>query len=450
MPHLSRTLAALGVALLGGSLCLAATPSLSIEFAEEPPPSPLPVNRMALAGRLSKAPRIDGRIEPEVWEQATTLAPLSRTETADPAPVATEVRVGCTEDFLFIALACDEPEAERMVGPSATPRDQRIWATDSVEFLFDSINDRRRPKGVVIGPAGGLADFEIVNGQRNLDWDSGVVAAVARTERGWSAELSLPRKRFDDPANGVVGFNVIRRRLGAVGAPYTWNPCPPQHVESGEWMGSLAFDTPPVAVQQVRIGWPHVGRNRLQVRLRNDTRREQRVRIGVATGLGARAPDFSRYKVVVPPSQTVELELTHSIRDAGPHDFEFLLIDDATGRRITWFARRDVPVNESAVQVEGPGPVREGQLGVVFRVMLPADELRSAVVRAAVREAGGLVALAEAVKPLDGRIGRVLLVGDVAGKELTVTIVRKEEMLGRGVILLHVEQALEQKREEGE
>jgi len=431
-------------------LCLAAPPALSIEFAEEPPPSPLLVNRMALAGRLPKAPRIDGRIEPEAWAQATMLAPLSRIETADPAPVATEVRVGCTEDFLFIALDCEEPEAERMAGPSATPRDQRVWAGDSVEFLFDSVNDRRRPKGVVIGPGGGLADFEIVNGQRSLDWDSGAVAAVARTELGWSAELALPRKRFDDPANGVIGFNVIRRRLGAVGAPYTWNPAPPQEIESGTWMGNLAFDTPPVAVQQVRIGWPRAGRNRLQIRLRNDTRREQQVRIGVATRPRGRAPDFSRYKAVVPASQTVELELTHSIRGAGPHDFEFLLIDDATGRRIAWFARRNVPVNESAVWLEGPAPVGEEQLGVVFRVMLPADELRNAVVRAGVREAGGLVALAEAVKPLDGRIGRVLLTGDVAGKELTVTIARREEMLGRGVILLRAEEAPGRKREEGE
>ncbi len=432
----SRALSALGAVLLGGSLGLAAAPSLSIEFAQEPPPSALLVNRMALAARLPKAPAIDGRIEADAWAQATTLAPLSCIETEDPAPVATVVRVGCTEDYLFIALDCEEPDAERMAGPTETPRDQRVWAGDSVEFLFDSANDRRRPKGVVIGPAGGLADFEVVRDQRNMDWDSGVVAAVARTERGWSAELALPRKRIDDSGNGVVGFNVIRRRLGALGAPYTWNPAAPQNVESGEWMGSLAFDTPPIGVQQVRIGWPHAGRNRLQLRLRNDTAREQHVRIGLATRPAGGAADFSRYRVVLPASQTVELELSHTIRAGGPHDFEFLLIDDGTGRRITWFARREVPVNESAVRLEGPSPVAEGQLGVVFRVMLPSDDLRGAVVRAAVREAGGLVALGEAVKPLDGRVGRVLVTGDVTGKELTVTIARRDEMLGRGVLQL--------------
>ena len=80
-----------------------------------------------------------------------------------PATERTEVRVGYTEDTLFIAVICFDSQPESIVSTQGR-RDGLLDETDSFEMLLDTYNDDQNGYIFATTPSGIEYDVQIVHG----------------------------------------------------------------------------------------------------------------------------------------------------------------------------------------------------------------------------------------------------------------------------------------------
>ena len=346
--------------------------ALRVSFEKAKPVSELTVTRTALARLLPSCPWVDGRLDDPAWKGAAALKPLCRVGSAKPADIKTTVMVGYYSGYLYIAVHCDEPDPARRTAAPPRGKDRRIWDGDSVHILFDSKLERGNVKALVVNPAGAMADYRVIGRQKDVSWDLDCIAAAAATKTGWAVEAAVPREELEDPANDIIGFNIVRRRPGTEGEPYSWNPAPKAFAYGGA-MGSLAFQRRVVSVHKIELGWPYVGMNEFRVWLRNETETERTVRVGVATRSGEKAMDTSRYRIKLPPRKTTACALAHRIRKAGQTDLAFAVLDHASGESLLKVTRPGLAVAESPVTLsldkEGEGLAKRT---ASFRILLPS------------------------------------------------------------------------------
>lgn len=428
-------MAAVALLLLAGALGAQPAPVVFFRFDPAEAPSDLTLTRSILARMLPAAPVIDGRLDDEVWRQASTLGPLSRVGSAEPAPVETQLSVGHFKGTLYVGIQCYEADRGRRWRREIVGRDAQSMTDDGIALLFNARNDRAGLSVVVVSPLGGTATYRTAGGQKDVGWRPEMQVRCAENEFGWAVELALPRAALETPGNDVIGFNVVRRRPGTAGEPFAWNPAPAAF-EQGAYLGLLCFETRPCAIQKVEVGWPHAGRNRVRVMIRNDGDQDQKVRVGLSTRRSPTSADRSRYRFTVPRGQAVQYGFTHRIGTAAPCDLEFVLTEEESNRVIARFTRPGLAVAAGALALEKP-EVDDRTVGVRFALNMPRQEYAGGVLTAAVREAGSLrqVAVGAAgVIPARAGLIRILAPGLPPGDyQVHVWLTRDGEVQARAL-----------------
>jgi len=184
---------------------------------DDPEAYPRPRGR---ATRVSQAPRIDGRLDEALWQEAEVLGDFiqSQPNPGALATEATEVRVVYDDQALYIgAMLYDSDPSGYVVQslerdyPSLSTRDADIFGVTLDTFL-----DRRNSFIVMVNPYGAVRDGQTFNDSRNSDFgfDIPVEVQTARREDGWSAEMRIPWTgiRYDaGAADQAFGLNMLRR-----------------------------------------------------------------------------------------------------------------------------------------------------------------------------------------------------------------------------------------------
>jgi hypothetical protein len=161
------------------------------------------------------APKIDGRLDEAAWSRATPSADFTQKfpdERKAPSE-RTEVRVLYDRESIYVGFDC--PQRAPIVA-RLTRRDRAIEA-DSVTVSLDSRRSGTAAFEFSINAAGVLSDtLHFNDSDTSTDWDENWEAAVAHTDRGWSAEIRIPLRvlRFDRVAEQSWGFQA-RRYLSA-------------------------------------------------------------------------------------------------------------------------------------------------------------------------------------------------------------------------------------------
>ena len=202
--------------------------------------------RLMNAYSLSSPPRVDGVVD----EQWMGMEPASNfiqqlPQEGQPASEKTEVRIGFTQDTLYVALICYDSQPKAVVSTQAR-RDGVLAQTDSFEMIFDTYDDDQNGYIFATTPAGIEYDAQIVHGgqsrvtggptragsaggtgfggaQRgaassfNLNWDGVWTVSTRITDRGWEAEFAIPFRtlRYGTGEKALWGVNFkrnIRRR----------------------------------------------------------------------------------------------------------------------------------------------------------------------------------------------------------------------------------------------
>ena len=165
------------------------------------------------AVRVEEAPVVDGRLDDDVWEQASRGGPLTQVMPDEGAAATerTEFRVVHDDDALYIGVWCFDGEPSKIVA-SEMARDLRVRWDDHIVLVLDPFLDRRNGYLFRVNPNGARDDALISNNVRvNENWDGIWSARSSIDGSGWYAEVAIPFTTLAfDPAGTAWGFNVER------------------------------------------------------------------------------------------------------------------------------------------------------------------------------------------------------------------------------------------------
>jgi hypothetical protein len=189
-----RTLSAAACFLLLPVTILFAQPEIKAVFTDTPPV-------------------IDGRLNDDVWKNASAVGDLFQREPhqGKPASEKSEFYFLFDQNNIYVGVYChDDPKG---ITAKELARDVSLGEDDRIQVIFDTYLDGRSGYWFQIGPRGSIGDALVnENGKDfNKSWD-GLWDGKARiTEDGWTAELIIPYKTlaFKD-GNSNWGLKIIR------------------------------------------------------------------------------------------------------------------------------------------------------------------------------------------------------------------------------------------------
>jgi len=182
---------------------------------------------VAIATRAT-APRLDGRLDDEVWGRATPTGSFRQRDPDEGAPGTerTEVRVLYDDEALFVGIRAFDSRPDQISAPLA--RRDESPPSDWIGILIDSYYDRRTAFEFVVNPAGVKQDsYHFNDGELDPTWDAIWEVATSRDTDGWTAEFRIPwsQLKFGGSQDRRFGFNIWRK-INRTGELQHWKLMP--------------------------------------------------------------------------------------------------------------------------------------------------------------------------------------------------------------------------------
>ncbi|MGB0618004.1 MAG: DUF5916 domain-containing protein [Myxococcota bacterium] len=197
----------IAVLLLAGGVLLLAGGVL----AEEPARPSIQI------GWTQSAPTIDGRIEPDEWQDAAHVDGLTQAlpDAGQPPTEHTEVWIMTDQDHLYVAARLWDSDPSRIVR-NTMARDVSTRRDDRFGFTLDPFLDRQNGYFFQVNPNSVRRDSLLEGGRGESSWDGRWYAKASIDEEGWMVEIAIPYQSINfDPDADIWGFNMargIRRR----------------------------------------------------------------------------------------------------------------------------------------------------------------------------------------------------------------------------------------------
>jgi len=178
-------------------------------------------DKSIIAVRFPRPPVINGQVDEEVWHLSEQTEGFIQFEPehGQPSQLHTVVRIGYTDEALYVAFTCFDPEPAGLAA-AVTKRDGELEDDDAVFLMLDTFNDNSTCTYFSTNSLGTQADGRVADNGRSMDgkWDAAWLSAAARTPAGWTAEFAIPFRilKFQEGANQTWGLNLGRsypRRL---------------------------------------------------------------------------------------------------------------------------------------------------------------------------------------------------------------------------------------------
>lgn len=247
----------------------------------------------------SKAPVIDGQIDPQEWRDAATISGFVQAGGTALAHPNGRAHLLFDDRALYVAVQCIETDP---TGPRGFLRihDDRVFEDDSVQvFLAPEDFRQAQPAQMAFGGYAGAyhhwftdlqAYYEFAvncRGSRTearndvRDWDAPWRARVGRNREGWVAELAIPFRSLgveQAPENALWGFNLFRNRRAALSG---W-VCPGFGGYTPIPLGAILLVRRHPVAQQFSVPKPQSGPNAFLLGLRNSTASMVEIEVKVA------------------------------------------------------------------------------------------------------------------------------------------------------------------------
>ena len=163
--------------------------------------------------RASSPPQLDGRLDEQVWAEATIITDLHQYEPVDQGePSESSIfYVLYDDDNLYIGARLLDSEPS-LIAARQMIQGQSVGVDDRIQVVLDPFNNMRTGYMFQLNPNGVRRDgvFDRATSV-NEDWDGIWHAEAVIDEEGWTAEIQIPFKTLNfDPDNPDWGFTVAR------------------------------------------------------------------------------------------------------------------------------------------------------------------------------------------------------------------------------------------------
>jgi len=163
--------------------------------------------------RTELAPKIDGRLDDEIWRSATVISDMHQFQPVDHAEPSenSEFYLAYNERFLFVGARMFDKDPAG-IGARQLMQGGNMGFDDAFEFILDTFNNGRTGYSFQVNPNGirGQGIYENPN-TLNRDWN-GIWEVESRIdEQGWTAEVAIPFNTLNfDPTTEDWGFTIAR------------------------------------------------------------------------------------------------------------------------------------------------------------------------------------------------------------------------------------------------
>ena len=163
--------------------------------------------------RTETPPHVDGRLDEQVWQQATVIADLHQYDPLEHGvPSETSIFYVLYDDenlYIGARLLDSEPS---LISARQMVQGQSVDVDDRIEVILDPFNNMRTGYRFQLNPRGVRRDGLFDRGTNvNEDWDGIWHAEAVIDDEGWTAEIVIPFKSLNfDPNNPDWGFTVGR------------------------------------------------------------------------------------------------------------------------------------------------------------------------------------------------------------------------------------------------
>ena len=158
-----------------------------------------PGNSELQAVYATQAPRLDGRLDDPVWQQAQRISHFTQRElqVGEHATERTEVAVAYDDHKLYVAVWCYDRNPQALIARELR-RDFDYTLDDNFIVVVDPYRDRRNGIMLVTNPVGARADLQIFNNgaSTNAFWNGVWDVKTTVNSEGWFAEFEIPLYTF--------------------------------------------------------------------------------------------------------------------------------------------------------------------------------------------------------------------------------------------------------------
>lgn len=250
------TLRVLSVCVIVGA-CVASPAMAQSSASTSEPIVPEKAGKEVHAFRIrGAAPRIDGRLDDEVWNSAQAIEDLVQEDpdNLQPPTERTVVQFAYDDRYLYVAAHCHMNDASKI--RTGLGRRDNFPQSDVVAFGFDPRHDHLTSYIFRVNASGMQADQTFFDDtSSNSDYDSVWEVSTQVTAQGWDAEFRIPfsQMRFNVPLGDQVVWGLqVRREIPARAEVDRWVPTPRGQQGQVSRYGHLIFDdrlTPPRRVE---------------------------------------------------------------------------------------------------------------------------------------------------------------------------------------------------------
>ncbi len=170
-------------------------------------------NRVVEAIRVQKGPKIDGRLDDEVWKNIPNGGPLIQVTplTGEEPTEETIFKICYDDENIYVGVLCYDSEPDKVLAREMA-LDGRVGSDDYVEMIFDTFHDRRNGYFFRANPLGGRYDALVTNNSNfNYSWDGVWTVKGQLHDQGYSLEFVIPLKSLSfNPNSSTWGFNITR------------------------------------------------------------------------------------------------------------------------------------------------------------------------------------------------------------------------------------------------
>jgi len=203
-----------------------------------------PSPKVARAVRVSRAPRIDGRLDDATWSRLTPIADFVQQQPREgQAPTeVTEVFIGYDDEAIYVGARLHRKDPKALA--RAVTRRDGFGNAERFTITFDPQMDRRTAVGFGVSVAGVRSDFRHTQDDdmrgRESQFDPVWTAATHEDASGWTAEMRIPFSQLRFPKGQRQRWGLqMDRWLPDKNEDIQWAMVPPRETGYVSRFGTL-------------------------------------------------------------------------------------------------------------------------------------------------------------------------------------------------------------------
>ncbi len=186
-------------------------PLASAQTSDEPP-----AKKQITALRINPhAPKIDGKLNDEIWQKAVFVGDFTQKEPAEGEPAAerTEIAFLYDDHAVYVGARMRSTDPEKII--ATVSRRDNAGTSERIIVSLDTYQNKRTAYSFAVTAAGVRVDYyhsRDSEGHRDYDWDPVWRAKTERNADGWTAEMRIPftQLRFANRDVQTWGVNINR------------------------------------------------------------------------------------------------------------------------------------------------------------------------------------------------------------------------------------------------